>query len=88
MKAKEAWYRLSEDEQKELTDKIWKNLEEVGAKIIIRMCDCYWSDQEWGIFGVLEFPEIEAVQKQAEFYNEIEWPRYAEVKTYLGTGAE
>ena len=82
---REAWLRLSDEERKELNDKVEKNLEQVGGKTIVT-CMSYWSDEEWVMFGVEEFPDIEAVQEHAQFlvetYNSL---RYSEAKTYLGT---
>jgi len=83
-KGKEAGYRLSKEKQKELMGKIGKNLEEVGGKTIVA-CDCRWANEEWAWFGVEEFPDIEAVQKHKDFQDKLEWYRYVEAKTYLGT---
>jgi len=37
------------------------------------------------LFGVEEFPDIEAVQKLAEMHDELNWHRYVEVMSVLGT---
>ena len=88
LKGKEAWFRLSEEEQKEYGAKLRKKMEELGVKQIIS-CDCRWSNQEWYGFGVQEFPDIEAVQEYAKFLEELgHWMKYVESKTYLGTRAE
>lgn len=84
VKPKEAYFRLSEEERKELADKAMKDVEEVGGKWIA-FCDCYWSNDEWVWFGVMEFPDIEAVQKHTKFIEELEQFRYVESKSYLGT---
>ena len=87
LKPKEAYFRLSEEERKEFVDRATKDVEEVGGKWIAR-CNCYWSNEEWVWFGVMEFPDIEAVQKHAEFIEKLEQFRYVESKSYLGTRME
>jgi len=84
VKPKEAYFKLSEEERKELGDKAMKDVEDVGGKWIA-FCDCYWSNEEWVWFGVMEFPDIEAVQKHAKFIEGLEQSRYVESKSYLGT---
>jgi hypothetical protein len=82
---KEAFYRLSEEEQKEFMLKDRKNWEELGCKLLM-MIDCRWSNEEWNYIGVEEWPTIEALEKRARFeYEELEKYRYVESKTYLGT---
>jgi hypothetical protein len=46
------------------------------------------ADAEWYEFGVLEFPDIEAVPKHFKFLEELELFRYGEMKSYLGTQRE
>jgi hypothetical protein len=87
LKPKEAWFRLSEEERKEFADKAMKDVEEVGGKWIA-FCDCYWANEEWVWFGVMEFPDIEAVRKHTKFIEELEQFRYVESKSYLGTPTE
>ncbi len=87
LKFKEAWYNLSEEEQKALLDKLTKNHEEVGSKNIL-MCHCRWSNEEWGFVGVTEHPDIEAVQKHHKFTEELEWYKYVEARNWLGTRIE
>ena len=86
-KPKEAYFGLSEEKRKEFAVKATKDVTEVGGKWIAR-CDCYWANEEWVWFGVMEFPDIEAVQKHAKFIEELEQFRYVESKSYLGTRTE
>jgi len=81
---KQAWYELSEKERKEHQDKMTKSGEEVGGKTIVTAWS-RWSNEEWSLFGVAEFPDIEAVQKRVRFNEESEHYKYFEMKTYLGT---
>lgn len=80
----EAWYQLSEEEQAALMDKVDEALEKADGKSVIT-CDSGWSSEQWLFFGVEEFPDIEAVQKHAQELNELNWSRYVESMTILGT---
>ena len=84
LKASEAWYQLSEEEQAALMAKVDESREKVGGKIVVT-CDSSWSSEQWPAFGVEEFPDIEAVQKHAQELNELNWFRYVETMTILGT---
>ena len=83
----EAWYQLSEEEQKDLDGKLDEALEKVGAKRLM-LCDSRWSTDEWAFAGVEEFPNIEAVQKYVAALNELNWFRYVEGMNVLGTKLE
>ena len=79
-----AWYQLSEEERNKHMAKVSDILQKVGAKTIV-MCTSAWSAEQWMIFGVTEFPDIEAVQKSVELFYEIGHYRYVEAETVLGT---
>ncbi len=84
-KLKEAWYKLSEEEQMEFMLKDRAHMDEVGMKLIM-MIDCRWSNEEWDFIGVEEWQSIEALDKRAAFEKEeLQGFRYVESKTYLGT---
>ena len=89
LKIREARYKLLEDEKKwkKLLEDDLKNLEDVGGKHVID-CDCRWSDGEYAISSVLEFPDIDTLQKHAKFEEENRWFRYFNHKFYLGTRYE
>jgi len=86
-KYREAWFSLSEERKMEIELEARGKFKEVGGKAIIR-CASYWSNEGWTWFGIEEYPDIEAVQRFAEFLVELGWPRYVESKTYLGTRQE
>ena len=48
-------------------------------------CSPLWSSEQWVMFGVEEFPDIEAVQKHTEDLWELEWFRYMDSTSMLGT---
>jgi len=79
----EAWHQLSKDEQAALLGKVTAALEQVGGKGVV-LCDSSWSSEEWPVFGVEEFPNIEAVQQHAALLREFNWYRYLESRTLLG----
>src|SRR5688500_10443967 len=83
-KPTEAWYQLSEEEQKGRLEKVNGLLEQVGGKRVV-MCDSSWASDQWLVFGVEEFPDIEAVQRFSAGLNELNWFRYIESTTLLGT---
>jgi hypothetical protein len=82
-KPTEAWYQLSEEERASLMAKTMESLEKVGAKLILR-CTPLWSSEQWALFGVEEYPDIEAVQKHTETIFGIDHFRYMESMSILG----
>ncbi|MCQ1534525.1 hypothetical protein FTO70_02200 [Methanosarcina sp. KYL-1] len=85
-KIKEAFYDLSEEEKSEFMRKDREQMDELGMKLLMTI-DCRWSNEEWDFIGVEEWPGIEALEERARFEKEeLEAFRYAESKTYLGTG--
>jgi peptidoglycan/xylan/chitin deacetylase (PgdA/CDA1 family) len=75
--------QLSAEEQQALMDKVQQALKQVGGKTIV-MCASGWANEQWQFFGVEEFPDIEAVQKQAGLHMEIGWSGYGESFSLLG----
>jgi hypothetical protein len=49
------------------------------------MCDSSWSSEQWPVFGVEEFPNIEAVQQYAEVLKELNLARCVESMSVLET---
>jgi len=82
---KEAFYKLSEEEQQAFMIKDRKNLDGLGCKVLM-MIDCRWSNEEWNYIGVEEWPTIEALEKRARFeFEKLKKFKYVDAKTYLGT---
>ncbi len=84
VKPLEAWYQLSKEDRDNLMAKISESLKEVGGKSIVS-CYSKWSSEEYTFFGVEEYPDIEAVQKHSENCWNLNWFRYAESMSTLGT---
>jgi hypothetical protein len=80
----EAWYQLSKEEQ----DTMWAKSEEINkrhrAKLLIA-CDSRWADEGTVVWGVEEYPDIDAYQEKAAEYEKLNWWRYFSVKSILGT---
>ena len=80
---KEAWYQLSKEERDSLANKVMEDIEKFGKSVLI--CTPTWSTERWYLFGVDEYPDIEAVQKFTEILIERDHFRYIEVVSMLGT---
>jgi hypothetical protein len=80
----EAYYELSQDERNEMLEKLDAAFQKVGGKRIV-LCDSSWSSEEWPVFGVEQFPDIEAVQQYAQALAELNLARYVVSTSILGT---
>ncbi len=84
MKNTEAWYQLSDEERQAIGRKLEQAIEQVGGKLVL---GCYsgWASEQWQAFGVEEYPNIEAVQQLTALHHEMNWFRYIDSMTLLGT---
>jgi hypothetical protein len=80
----EAWHQLSQEEQQRLLAQVAQAWDKAGGKKLV-LCSAGWSNERWPFFGVEEFPDIEAVQRHANLLTELNWARYFESRTTLGT---
>lgn len=80
----EAWYALSEQEQQALLAKLTEASERVGKKSIL-MCDTTWSSDHFQFFGVEEFPGMDALQQYHDALMKMNWFRYIDGQTLIGT---
>ena len=78
----EAWYQLSEEEQKSFVAKLDEALEKAGGKRPI-ICDSSWSSDQWLFAGMEEFPNIEAVQNYMATVKELTFPVFGSVSALL-----
>jgi hypothetical protein len=81
------WYQLSKEQQDSLVAKQLEALEKAGGKQPL-LCNIYWCTDQWLFAGVEEFPNIEAVQKYMAALQELNWNRYVQADTVLGTKLE
>ncbi len=86
-KVTEAWHQLPKAEQDALMAKVNAALEKVGGKRLI-MCNSAWSTEQYHFWGVEEFPNIEAVQNHTHLLGQLDWGRYVESQSWLGTEFE
>ena len=80
----EAYYQASEEERNEVLGKVDAAFQKVGGKRLV-WCNSYWCADQWQVFGVEVFPDIEAVQQYSQAMNEVNLSRYVESVSLLGT---
>jgi hypothetical protein len=83
----EAWYRLSPEEQQQLTAQAVAAAKQAGGRSVV-LCDSAWSNEQWGSFGVVEFPDAAAAQQHADLLNALHCFRYIESRTILGVAVD
>lgn len=83
----EAWYQLSEEEQKNLWAKVGEIDKRAGAKFHV-FCNARWADENLLAWGVIEYPSMEALEQKVKELDAMNWWRYVSVKTILGTKME
>lgn len=86
LKWKDAWYQLSPAERENLITQVDESFDAVGGKNLL-FCNSTWSSEAWMGFGVEEYPNLEAVQKHADDLLRLNWFRYADSQSTLGTQA-
>jgi hypothetical protein len=85
--ATEAWHQLPQDQQAEMWQKAFASLDQAGGKAMIS-CDARWSSQQWWAFSVEEYPSVEVLQEHMKRLEKMNWWRYLEITTVLGTAYE
>ena len=81
---KDAFYKLSPEEQNTLMAKVNQALKDVGGERVVT-CVSVWSSENCLAWGVEKFPDIEAVQKFADMLWELGQYQYVESTSFLGT---
>ena len=80
----EAWHQLPEQEQQRLLGQVMEALNTTGGRELV-VCDAAWSNERWPVFGVEEYPDLEAVQRHEQLLTDLSWARYIDSRTTLGT---
>jgi hypothetical protein len=80
----EAWHALAAEEQRRLLGQAQKALDTAGGKQLV-LCSAAWSNEQWPFFGLEEFPDIDAVHRHAQLLLDLNWGRYIESRTTVGT---
>lgn len=83
----EAYYQLNAAEREALMAKAQAMLGEFGIKQIVS-CDSRAYGEEWMIFGVEEYPDMEAIEKLTAAQYAMDWFRYVHSETMLGKAWE
>lgn len=83
----EAWYALSKEEQNRLFETVKSALEASGGRPLV-YCDSTWASERYQFFGVDMFPDIESVQRCYRAFDDLNWMRYVDTITLLGTKVE
>ena len=74
----------SAEEQQRLLSLVMEALNTVGGKELV-ICSPAWSNERWPFFGVEEFPDLDAVQRHEQILIDLNWGRYIESRSTLGT---
>ena len=80
----EASHQLAPEEQQRLLAQVTQAKFTVGGKELVT-CSAGWSNERWPFFGVEEYPDSEAVQRHQQILIDLNWGRYLESRTTLGT---
>lgn len=83
----EAYYRLSDSERDAVGGTIFPADAEVGGRSLLN-CKSRWGNEAIPYWGVVDYPNVQAVQNMAEIFEKRNGYRYAETETYLGAGGE
>ncbi len=81
---REAHYQFSKEENDRLWSNVGKNEESAGAKLILA-CDARWGNEAYANWGIIEYPDLQAVQKVTRENEDNNLFRYVDSETYLGT---
>ncbi len=83
----EAYYRLSPSELDAVAGTIFPVDTEVGGRAVLT-CKSRWCSEAVAVWGVMDYPNIQAVQQATDIFEKRNSFRYAETETYLGAGGE
>ena len=86
-KFREGWYGLPEEDRKKHIDRVKEALDKAGGKSIM-MCASAWSSEQWHMFGLEEFPDLESVRKHSLLLAELKHWQYIDSTSLLGTKYE
>lgn len=64
-----------------------QSLKDVGGKLLV-YCESLWASEENAVFGVEEFPDLDAVQKHTAKMMQGGWFQYVQSFSLLGTQPE
>jgi hypothetical protein len=79
----EAYFQLSAEAKQALWQRAEERVASQGGKFLIS-CRSRWCDETYQGWGVIEFPDIKAVQRVAELDEQDAFFRYVKTRTLLG----
>lgn len=80
---REAYYQLSPEARDQVLARFCESGTAAGAKILVG-CYSRWSNETYPVWGVEEFPDLQAVQQATRVNEKNEHFRYIEAETYSG----
>jgi hypothetical protein len=80
----EAWHQLPQQDQQRLLSLVPEALTTAGGKALVT-CSAAWSNERWPFFGLEEFPDLAAVHRHQQILADLNWARYVESRSTLGT---
>jgi hypothetical protein len=84
---REAYYQLSPQERDRFWNGVGENGEAAGVKSLVT-CYSRWSNELYPVWGVEEFPSLQALQECTRANEKKQHFRYIEAETYCGILAE
>jgi hypothetical protein len=79
-----AYYDLPKEEMDNLAAEVDKVSKKLGIKMVV-LCESGWDSEEWDFWGVTEFPSLEAVQEFRKWQDGVQWFKYVDATSVLGT---
>ena len=86
-RATAAFWQLTEAERNAHNARVMEAHDKVGSKMII-LLDPFWSTERWSFAGVVEFPDIDALQEYERLLQEIGHAQYMVSDVMLATKFE
>ncbi|MBM4461032.1 MAG: hypothetical protein FJ011_25255 [Chloroflexi bacterium] len=80
----EAYYQLSEEEKQRLGEQMWAAIREAGGKMATPYYDCRWSNDKYGMFFIMEYPDVESAMMDTAGVEKIGLFRYMVSETIMG----
>jgi hypothetical protein len=79
----DAWESLSADTRDRIWASVLESIQKWGGQISIG-CDTNWSNEQYNLFGVTAWPNVEAIQAHFKDLEKLGWHRYVHSRTILG----
>ena len=84
----EAYYQLSEEARSILWEGVFKAIQASGAEMVGPYYDCRWSNDKYGSWFMMKYPNVDAAIADTAGVDKIELFRYMVSETILGIEEE